>query len=37
MNTATGKKLAAERHEFMIDFLKQFYSELDIEFPGELK
>ena len=37
MNTATGIKLAAERHEFMIDFLKQFYSELDIEFPGELK
>lgn len=37
MNTATGKKLAAERHKFMIDFLNQFYSELDIEIPDELK
>jgi uncharacterized protein len=27
MNTLTGKKLAAERHEFLEIFLKQFYSE----------
>jgi uncharacterized protein len=37
MNTITGKKLAAERHRFMVDFLNQFYSELDIESPDELK
>lgn len=27
MNTVTGKKLAAERHEFMEKFLHQFYAE----------
>ncbi len=27
MNTATGKKLAEERHQFMLDYLKQFYKE----------
>ena len=27
MNTATGKKMAAERHKFMEEFLKQFYKE----------
>lgn len=27
MNTETGKKLAAERHEFMETFLSQFYAE----------
>ncbi|XMO87805.1 HD domain-containing protein [Algibacter sp. AS12] len=27
MNTKTGKKLANARHEYMLDFLKQFYSE----------
>ncbi len=27
MNTATGKKLAAQRHAFMESYLKQFYSE----------
>ncbi len=27
MNTATGKKLAAERHRFMLEFLEQFHSE----------
>ncbi|MES2512742.1 MAG: HD domain-containing protein [Bacteroidota bacterium] len=27
MNTKTGKKLAAERHDFMLAFLDQFYSE----------
>jgi len=29
MNTATGKKLAKERHQFMIKFLEHFYSEWD--------
>lgn len=27
MNTETGKKLAEERHQFMLHYLKQFYSE----------
>ena len=27
MNTETGRKLARERHEFMLDFLAQFYKE----------
>lgn len=27
MNTETGKKLAAERHQFMLDYLEQFYKE----------
>ncbi len=27
MNTATGKKMAIERHQFMELFLKQFYQE----------
>ena len=29
MNTLTGKRLAAERHEFLETFLKQFYKEWD--------
>lgn len=29
MNTKTGKKLAEERHQYMVDFLKQFYKEWD--------
>ena len=29
MNTATGKEIAAERHQFMEIFLKQFYKEWD--------
>lgn len=29
MNTSTGKKLAAERHEYMLLFLDQFYREWD--------
>ena len=31
MNTATGKKMAAERHLFMEKYLEQFYSEWDGE------
>ena len=27
MNTATGKKLAQQRHDFMLAYLEQFYSE----------
>lgn len=27
MKTETGKKIAEKRHEFMIQFLKQFYDE----------
>ncbi len=27
MNTKTGKKLALERHQFMLDYLEQFYKE----------
>jgi uncharacterized protein len=27
MNTTTGKKLAEQRHDFMVSYLKQFYSE----------
>jgi uncharacterized protein len=30
MNTSTAKKLAAERHEFLEVFLKQFYKEWDL-------
>ncbi|OPC29106.1 phosphohydrolase [Elizabethkingia meningoseptica] len=29
MNTETGKKMASIRHEYMEDFLKQFYNEWD--------
>ena len=27
MNTKTGRKIAEERHNYMVDFLKQFYAE----------
>ena len=27
MNTKTGKRIAEKRHEFMEDYLKQFYAE----------
>jgi uncharacterized protein len=32
MNTPTGKKMAEERHNFMVKYLEQFYREWD---PGE--
>ncbi len=32
MNTATGKAMAAERHEYMLQFLDRFYKEWD---PGK--
>jgi uncharacterized protein len=32
MNTPTGKALAEERHQYMLDFLDQFYRELYINF-----
>ena len=31
MNTETGKKIAEGRHQFMINFLSQFYAEWDGE------
>ena len=31
MNTATGKKLAEERHKFLEMFLEQFYKEWNLE------
>ena len=31
MNTETGKKIAQKRHDFMVTFLSQFYSEWDGE------
>ena len=29
MNTDSGKKLAEERHHYMMEYLKQFYREWD--------
>ncbi|MGX1928243.1 HD domain-containing protein [Flagellimonas sp. 2504JD4-2] len=29
MNTETGRKLAEQRHQFMLDYLEQFYKEWD--------
>ena len=31
MNTATGKKIALERHQYMENFLSQFYAEWEGE------
>jgi uncharacterized protein len=31
MNTATGKKIALERHKYMENFLSQFYAEWEGE------
>jgi uncharacterized protein len=31
MNTETGKNLAKERHQLMLDFLEQFYKEWNVE------
>lgn len=33
MNTETGKRQAAERHDFMVAFLQQFYSEVNATPP----
>ena len=32
MNTETGKKIASERHDFMLQFLDEFYKEWNVEF-----
>ena len=34
MHTDTGKKLAEKRHQYMLDFLKQFYQEWDPLVPA---
>lgn len=34
MNTETGKKLAQQRHEFMKQFLKQFFAEWNGKFTS---
>ena len=34
MNTETGKKLAAERHQFMVSYLRQFFDETGIQPHG---
>ena len=31
MNTETGKKIASERHDFMLQFLDEFYKEWNVE------
>lgn len=32
MNTETGKKIASERHDFMLQFLDEFYKEWNVKF-----
>ncbi|MFO7933317.1 MAG: HD domain-containing protein [Bacteroidales bacterium] len=34
MNTSAGKKIARERHDFMVRFLERFFRETDQEGPG---
>lgn len=34
MNTETGKKLAAERHAFMVSYLRNFFNETGTQPPG---
>jgi len=33
MNTKTGKKMAEKRHQFMVEFLDQFYAEWNVNSP----
>ena len=34
MQTPTGRKIAEQRHEFMVQFLDQFYKDFDPQFKG---
>jgi uncharacterized protein len=37
MKTSTGRALAEERHEFMLQFLERFYRECHLEGPDRIK